>query len=190
MEFRLWQHRLMLLAVCGIMSLAAVPAWAEDCAVVTDAGPSIDKFLDEAQAAQAAGAGTMPINDVLFGVTGISAEDQQRLDKRDLVEMTRRDVAGGDYESRGPKRVTIEGIFAGRDTLFRIPKLVMGKYTLSDTGAILVYDPEHPVEVGESVVGIHFFKSVHRTVIARDRLEFFFAGNESAEPDRCYVVKR
>lgn len=187
MNMRPWHICLLLLALGGVAPTAQA---ADDCLIVTDARPSIDKFLAEARAAQAAGAGTMPINDVLFGVTAIGAGDQRALAKRDPVRLTKTATDGGDYESSGPKRITVEGIFAGRDTLFRIPKLVLGKYTLSDAGATLVYDTEHPVEVGESVVGIRFFKSVHRTVITPDKLEFFFAGNDSDAPDRCYHVTR
>ena len=137
-------------------------------------------FLDQAVAAQAAGAGVMPITDVLFGVTEISPEDQQDLARRPPVELTRRTANGGDYVSRGPGRITVEGVFAERDTLFR----------LTEEGATLHYDPAHTVDVGESMLGINFFMSVNRTEISKDKLAFFFEDNDGDEPDRCYLVVR
>ena len=172
-------------------ALVAIPAQAEeDCVAVPGIATEIDSFLDRAVAAQAAGKGAMPITDVLFGVTEISAEDQQELARRAPVELTRRTATGGDYVSRGPDRITVEGVFAERDTLFRLPELIIGRYRLTGEGATLLYDPAHTVDVGESLLGINFFMSVNRTEITRDRLTFFFEDNVSNEPDRCYLVIR
>nr|WP_298682415.1 hypothetical protein [uncultured Dongia sp.] len=186
------QHRGLALAgavALGVVTLGPSPSLANDCRAVQGVGASIDKFLATTRAAQAAGQGTMPVNDVLFGVTEIDAEDQQALAERALVQLSKRDDTTGAYESRGPETITVEGVFADRDTLFRIPELVLGQYTLSAEGAELVYDPEHPAEVGESALGIHFFKAIHRTVITPDRLAFFFEGNDDGEPDRCYDLR-
>ena len=160
----------------------------DDCIAVAGIGPSIGKFLDEVGAAQLAGQGTLPIGDVLFGVTEIDAVDRKALAKRDLVEVTKRDTGGGDYESRGPKRITVEGIFAERDTIFRIPKLVLGRYVLSEEGVTLIYDPAHTIQVGESVLGVKFFRTMNHTVITKAKLSFFFDANDGDIPDRCYQV--
>ncbi len=37
-------------------------------------GPQIAKFLHQVAAAQKAGQGTLPLRDVLFGITGIDAD--------------------------------------------------------------------------------------------------------------------
>ncbi len=179
-------------AVIALMVvLGAPPARAEDdCVAVLGIGPEIDRFLDQAVAAQAAGAGVMPITDVLFGVTEISPEDQQDLARRPPVELTRRTANGGDYVSRGPGRITVEGVFAERDTLFRLPELIVGRYRLTEEGATLHYDPAHTVDVGESMLGINFFMSVNHTEISKDKLAFFFEDNDGDEPDRCYLVVR
>ncbi len=171
--------------------LLASPAVAEsDCMGVNGIRPQIGSFLAQAEQAQAAGEGTMPIQAVLFGVTAIDAEDQGELDARPKVALVRRTANGGDYESRGPKRITVEGIFAERETLFRLPPLILGRYRLEEGGASLTYDPKHAVEVGERVLGIPFYMQVHRMEIKPDELAFYFAGNDDAnEPDRCYKVQ-
>ena len=159
-----------------------------DCEAAPGVRPEIESFLTRATAAQVAGTGTMPIDAVLFGVTGIDAEDRGELDARAQVELTRRTATGGDYVNQGPARITVEGIFAARDTLFRLPKLVLGRYRLESGGATLTYDPAHTVEVGERVLGIPIFMAVHRMSVTPRRLAFFFAGNDSDDPDRCYTV--
>jgi hypothetical protein len=102
--------------------------------------------------------------------------------------LKRRTADGGDYTNRGPERITVEGIFAERETLFRLPKLILGRYRLDGQGATLAYDPEHTVEVGERVLGIPFFMEMGRMLVTREELAFFFAGNDGPEPDRCYRV--
>lgn len=189
MKSRAWKSLLLafLLATwSGMLSRAARAG--DDCIAVADIESSIEKFLDEVDSAQAAGQGALPFGDVLFGITEIDANDQQAIGERAPVQMTKRDPNGGDYESRGPKRITVEGVFAKRDTLFRIPKLVLGRYALSDQGVTLIYDPAHTIEVGERVLGIRFFKTVNHTVITRTKLSYFFDSNDGDDPDRCYQV--
>jgi hypothetical protein len=174
--------------VVALAPLAALPARAAtDCKPVPGIGPEIAKFLDEVAAAQAAGQGELPLMDVLFGVTGIDAHDRKALDRRDPIEVTRRDAGGGDYANRGPKTITIEGIFAAQETFFRIPPRVQGKYTIgADGGVTLHYDPDYTVELGERHVGLRFFAPIHHTVITRDGLAFFLDQNAGPDPDRCY----
>lgn len=173
--------------ILAVLPLAAMPARAAtECKPVRGIGPEIAKFLDQVAAAQAAGQGQLPLMDVLFGVTGIDAKDQKALDRREAVEVTRRDAGGGEYANQGPKKITVEGIFAGKDTYFRIPKQVRGRYTIgNDGGVTLTYDPEHTVELGERHVVV-FFAPIHHTVITRDGLAFFLDQNTGPDPDRCY----
>jgi hypothetical protein len=131
----------------------------------------------------------MPIREVLFGVTSIDAEDSTALDAREQVQLTRRTANGGDYGNRGPAKITVEGVFAGRETLFRLPKIIEGRYRLDETGATLTYDPAHAVDVGERIIGIPIFLSVHRMVVTRQKLSFFFGGNDGDTPDRCYLIQ-
>jgi hypothetical protein len=177
------------LAVIIAVSRGAPFAYAAtECVAVSNARASVDKFLGEVTTAHAAGQGTLPINDVLIGVTHISASHQQDLTAREFVQLTTRDANGGDYVNRGPKRITVEGIVADNDTLFRLPELIMGRYVLGPDSVTLLYDPKHTIEVGMSVLGIHFFKAMNRTIFTQKRLSFFFVGNDSDEPDRCYDV--
>lgn len=162
----------------------------EDCVAVVGIGASIDRFLGEVGAAQMAGEGQMPIEDVLFGVTEVSVADQQDLAEREAVQLTKDNAGGGTYVSRGPRRITVEGVFAGRDTVFRIPKLVTGRYAISDQGVTLIYDRAHTVEVGERVLGIKFFRDMNHTIVTEAGLSFFFDSNTGDEADRCYVVVR
>jgi hypothetical protein len=170
-----------------ILPIATPPAQATTCRPVAGIGREIAKFLDEVAAAQAAGRGTLPLMDALFGVTDISADDQKALDRRKLVELTPRDATGGDYTNQGPEKVTIDGIFAEQVTYFRMPPLVKGRYTIgADGGVTLFYDPKHTVELGEPHIGMRFFKATHHTVITRDGVAFFLDKNTGPDPDRCY----
>jgi hypothetical protein len=179
------------IAAAALLAAIALPGPAraeEDCAAVPGIVGEVDSFLAQARAAQDAGSGTMPVDAVLFGVTEIDGEDRQELDSRERVELKRRTATGGEYSNRGPGRITVEGIFAERETLFRLPELILGRYRLEAGGATLTYDPEHTVEVGERVLGIPFFMEVGRMSVTREELAFFFAGNDGDEPDRCYRI--
>jgi hypothetical protein len=181
---------LVLLASLPPLLAVAGTALAEsDCVAVPGILREVETFLAHSANAQAAGSGAMPIREVLFGVTDIDAEDNGELDAREQVQMTRRTASGGDYTNSGPKKVTIEGIFAGRETLFRLPKRIEGSYRLDSTGATLTYDPDFAVDVGERIIGIPLFMSVHRMTVSREKLAFYFAGNDGTDPDRCYLVQ-
>jgi hypothetical protein len=120
-------------------------------------------------------------------VTGIDAEDQQALDRRTPVAVIRRDAGGGDYANEGPEEITVEGIFAQKQTFFRLPRAVRGRYTIAtDGGVTLTYDPARTVELGERHVGMLFFKGIHHTEITRDGIAFFLDENTGPDPDRCY----
>lgn len=180
------------LAICALLCAALLPDLAaaeEDCEAVTGVQSSIEQFLEKAHRNQDMGQGTLTLNDVLVGVTEIDAEDQAALAARPLVTMTKSDATHGAYETRGAERISIEGMFAGQETLFRIPKLAKGTYELTEDGATLTYDPNRTVEVGISVIGLHLYKEVHRQVITRQRLAFYFAGNDGSDADRCYIVQ-
>lgn len=173
-----------------LLSLGALPAQAAtDCVPAPGVLGEVETFLNDSAAAQAAGQGIMPVREVLFGVTGIDDEDQKKLDGREPVKLVRRTADGGDYSNAGPKKVTIEGVFAGRETIFRLPKRIEGHYRLDANGATLTYDPEFAVDVGERFIGIPLFMSVGRMVVTRQQLSFFFAGNDGDDPDRCYLVQ-
>ncbi|MDQ7250770.1 hypothetical protein [Dongia sedimenti] len=187
MKFRFGTVLRFALVLASLPLFAAPARAATDCKDVPGIGPEIAKFLDEVAAAQAAGQGQLPLMDVLFGVTGIDAHDQKALDRRAPIEVTRRDAGGGDYANKGPKTITIEGIFAARETFFRIPPQVQGKYTIDAAGGVtLHYDPDYTVELGERHVGLRFFAPIHHTVITRDGLAFFLDQNAGPDPDRCY----
>ena len=191
MKSRAWKSLMLalLLPAWGGMLTPAAQA-DDDCIAVADIGPSIEKFLGEVHAAQATGQGALPFGDVLFGITGIDAHDQQSIANRAAVQVTKRDANGGDYESQGPKRITVEGVFAGRNTIFRVPQLVLGRYALSAGGVTLIYDPAHTFQVGESILGVRFFKTMNHTVITPTKLSYFFDANDGDIPDRCYLVVR
>jgi hypothetical protein len=182
---------LLAIALLLCSTIAAPVRAATDCVDVPGIGAEIAKFLDEVSVAQAAGQGTLPLMDVLFGVTAIDDGDQKALDKREPVQVTKTDDEGGTYSNRGPKHITVEGIFAAEGTLFRIPKLVTGRYVLARKGATLDgvtlnYDSAHTVELGTRIMGIRFFKPIHHTVITRAGLAFFLDTNAGPDPDRCY----
>jgi len=169
---------------------AAPPAEAKTaCMTVPGIGPEIAKFLDEVAAAQAKGQGTLPLMDVLFGITEIDAEDQQEIDGRPTVHLMPRGTDGGDFATDGPEAITVQGVFANKETYFRMPRKVRGRYVIGpDGGVTLIYDPKHAVELGEPHMGMAFFARTNHTVIKRDSLAFFLDDNTGPDPDRCYHV--
>jgi hypothetical protein len=179
---------LTLTLILTLLPLTALPAGAETvCRPVRGIGPEIAKFLDEVAVAQAAGQGTLPLRDALFGVTDINAEGEKALDGRAVVHLTPRDATGGDYTNEGPEQVTIDGVFAEQITYFRMPRLVKGRYTIGANGSVtLLYDPKHTVDLGEPHIGMRFFKPTHHTVITREGVAFFLEKNAGPNPDRCY----
>jgi hypothetical protein len=173
--------------ILALLPLAMPAHAATECRPVPGIGQEIAKFLDEVAVAQAAGQGSLPLRDALFGVTDIGPEDQQALDRRKLVELTPHGASGGDFVNRGPEKITIEGVFAEQETYFRMPSLVAGRYTIGGDGSVtLLYDPKHAVDLGEPHVGLRFFKATHHTVITRDGVAFFLDENTGPDPDRCY----
>src|SRR5262249_18368818 len=182
---------LALLAVVAAMRAAAPAQAATECQDVPGIGPEIAKFFDEVTAAQQAGQGTLPLMDVMFGMTAISADDQQALARRQAVQVVKNAESGGDYSNRGPEKITVAGIFAASPTFLRLPKKVVGRYALTHdggtlNGVTLNYDPAHTVELGIVVMGMRFFKPIHHTVITRDGIAFFLDTNAGPDPDRCY----
>jgi hypothetical protein len=171
-----------------LLPFAALPARAEtECNTVAGIGPEIAKFLDEVAAVQAAGQGSLPLMDVLFGITEIDAEDQKEIDGRPTVHLTPRGTGGGDFATDGPEEITVEGVFANKVTYFRMPPQVRGRYTIDPGGGVtLIYDPKHAVELGEPHMGMAFFARTNHTVITPDGIAFFLDDNAGPDPDRCY----
>jgi hypothetical protein len=174
---------------------AAPPALAAtECKPVAGIGPEIAKFLDQVAAAQKAGKGTLPLMDVLFGITEIDAEDQKEIDGRPTVYLTPRGSDGGDFATDGPEEITVQGVFANLETYFRMPPKVRGRYVIDTPDGVnigsvtLIYDPKHAVELGEPHMGMAFFARTNHTVISRNGLAFFLDDNAGPNPDRCYHV--
>jgi hypothetical protein len=194
MSFR--QHRVPLLAlILTLLPLTAPPALAAaECKPVAGIGPEIAKFLDQVAAAQKAGQGTLPLMDVLFGITAINAEDQKEIDARPTVHLMPEGAGGGEFATDGPEEITVQGVFANLETYFRMPPKVRGRYTIDAPdgvnirGVTLIYDPKHAVELGEPHMGMKFFARTNHTVISRDGLAFFLDDNAGPDPDRCYHV--
>jgi hypothetical protein len=158
----------------------------DGCLQAPGINASIDKFIDDVQAVQQVGQGELPVTDALFGVTDINAADQQALATREQIKLTRGQPTDGTFVNRGPKRITVNGIFATRPTFFQIPKLVSGHYVSTPDSLTLIYDQGHAVKVGETFLGMKFSKLVNHTVITRSRLSYFFESNSGDTPDRCY----
>lgn len=184
------RQRILPLVILTLLLPAALPAQAEtECKPVPGIGPEIAKFLNEVAVAQKAGQGTLPLMDVLFGITEINAEDQKKIDGRPTVYLTPRGTGGGDFATDGPEEITVQGVFANLETYFRMPPKVRGRYVIGpDGGVTLIYDPKHAVKLGEPHMGMKFFARTNHTVITRDSLAFFLDDNTGPDPDRCYHV--
>jgi hypothetical protein len=175
-----------LLVAIGLVLPASRALADAGCLPAPGINASIDKFIDDVQAVQQSGQGSLPVQDALFGVSDINANDQQALANREQIKLTRQEPARGSFTNRGPKRITVNGIFATRPTFFQIPKLVTGHYISTKDSLTLVYDDGHAVKVGEKFLGMSFSKIVNHTVITRTKLSYFFESNSGDTPDRCY----
>src|SRR5260221_3569875 len=82
------------------------------CKPVTGMTASIDKFIDEVQALQTAGQGTLPITDALFGFDNIAPAAQRDLGARMPILVKRQDEQAGVFVNQGPKQISIAGSFA------------------------------------------------------------------------------
>ena len=63
-----------------------------------------------------------------------------------------------------------------------------GTATEASVQAISI-ETEIQCRVGERIIGIPIFMSVYRMVVTRQQLSFYFTGNDSDDPDRCYLVQ-
>jgi hypothetical protein len=174
----------------GLLTLTAGAALADEgCKPVTGMTASIDKFIDEIQAFQtSAGQGNLPITDALFGFENIDPVDQQNLGARSPIKVMPQDSQEGVFVNQGPKQISITGNFANTTTFFDIPELVTGSYISTPDSLTLIYDPQHAVKVGETVLGMKFSKTINHTVITRTQLAYYFDANNGGEPDRCYTL--
>ena len=69
---------------------------------------AIDKLLGEIDAVQAAGEGRAALRRCAVRHHRDRYPDRQAIANREPVQVTKRGAATGDYESRGPKRITVE----------------------------------------------------------------------------------
>lgn len=157
------------------------------CKNVTGIAGGIENFLRRVGNAQGAGSGSLTLNEVLIGVSGIPPEDQRALAARGPVRLTKRRDTGGDFENSGPQDIQFQGVFAATATFFNVPRTVKGAYRWSPQEATFFYDPAHAIELGERILGIPMFRRLDHSVVSPNQLSFYFSGNAGGEADRCYI---
>ena len=188
------KHRHKLAGICAVLLAVACPLQASHanttCKSVPGIADAIEAFLQRVADAQAIGAGSLTVKDVLIGVTEIAPVDELALAARDRVQLTRHGASDGEFSNSGPRPIEFSGIFAATTMFFRIPSLVKGNYFWSRQEVTFRYDPQHTIELGENFLGVAFFRAIDHSVVSHDRLSFYFKSNTGGDPDRCYVIAR
>ena len=178
------------LAILFAASLVTTPAAADpDCRKAGDIAPGLQKLIREFQSADHSGVAALSVEDFLVGVTQIAPPDRADLDRRGSVKVAKTGPSEGSVNNDGQKQLQFEGIFASRQTFFRVPQHIQSRFHLAADKLTLSYDSEHALQLGEAIpfVGIPVFLTVNHVVVTRDRLYFFWGSNSGDDPDRCYV---
>ena len=160
-----------------------------DCRAAGPIGGGLRKLIREFAAATPGQVKAAPVQDFLVGVSGISADAEHALLARGPSRISAKGAAEGDLASDGPQQLQFEGIFAGRQTFFRVPQTIRAQYHVSQGTLTIAYKAGNAIQLGEAVplVKIPVFRSINHVVVAPDRLLFFWGDNADGEPDRCYV---
>lgn len=178
------------LAIFVAALLVNTPAAADpDCRKAGDIAPGLQKLIREFQSADHNGTAALAVEDFLVGVTKIPPPDRADLDRRGSVKVAKTGPSEGSVNNDGQAQLQFEGIFASRQTFFRVPQHIQSRFHLAADKLTLYYDAAHALQLGEALpfVGIPVFLTVNHVVITPDRLYFFWGSNSGDDPDRCYV---
>jgi hypothetical protein len=180
---------LLALLALGLFYATARAEADPDCRAAGNIAPGLQKLVDEFHDAGRTGNANLSVRDFLAGVTEIPAADRAALDRRGSVKVASASPDSGSFSSDGQTQLQFEGIFARRQTFFRVPLHIHARYVTKAGGVTLYYDPSAAIELGEAIplVGIPIFRTINHVSITRDRLLFFWDSNASDDADRCYV---
>jgi hypothetical protein len=183
-----WTTRWFATASC--LAVLTLPTAADpDCRSAGNIAPGLQKLIHEFQDAERTGAAALSVEDFLVGVTDIAAQDRADLDRRGAVKVAKTGPSEGSVANDGQKQLQFEGLFAGRQTFFRVPQHIQSRFHTAPDKLTLYYEPSHALQLGEALplIGIPVFLTVNHVVITPNRLFFFWGSNSSDQPDRCYI---
>ena len=178
-------------ALALLVSFAPGSADAETaCRPAGNISPGLLKLLHEFQAADRTGGTVLPVQDFIVGVSDIAAADQAALAHRGLVTATKTGANEGSVRNDGQALIEFQGIFARRQTFFRVPQHIRAHYRAAANEVTLYYESGGALQLGEALplIGIPVYRTVHHVVISPDKLLFYWGDGSSEEPDRCYVT--
>lgn len=183
-----WMMRCIVTAL-GLLVLTRPAAADPDCRPAGDITPGLQKLIHEFQDAERTGSGALSVEDFLVGVTDIAPQDRADLDRRGAVKVAKTGPSEGSVANDGQKQLQFEGIFASRQTFFRVPQHIQSRFHTAPDKLTLYYEASHALQLGEALplIGIPVFLTVNHVVITPNRLYFFWGSNSSDEPDRCYI---
>lgn len=177
------------LAVAALL-LSGWTALAEpDCRPAGPISPGLAKLIGEFSRATPKHNAQAPVEDFLVGVSGISPPARAALARRHPTRILAARAGEGDLANDGAAPLQFDGIFAARQTLFKIPEHVRAHYRADQGKLTLAYAEGAAIELGENVplVQIPVYHRINHVVIMPEKLLFYWDDNSDGEADRCYV---
>jgi hypothetical protein len=172
------------------LALSASTALAEPaCRPAGPISPGLAKLIGEFSRAIPRHDAQAPVEDFLVGVSEISPAAKAALARRHPTRVVAVRAGEGDLVNEGAAPLQFDGIFAGRQTLFKIPQRVRAHYRATPGRLTLAYAEGAAIELGETVplVGISIYHRINHVVVMPEKLLFYWDNNSDGEADRCYV---
>ncbi len=160
-----------------------------DCVAAGPISPGLEKLVRDFQTADRAGRDALSVQDFLVGVTNIPASDEAALNRRGPVEAAKTGAGTGSIANNGRIQLEFQGIFARKQTFFKVPPNIKARYVTSADKVTLYYDSAGAIQVGEAVplIDVPFYRTINHVIVSGDKLLFFWGSNTGPEADRCYV---
>lgn len=172
-------------------SLLSLPAHADpDCRPAGPISQGLQKLIKEFHASDKAGHGALSVQDFLVGVSDIPSKDENALDRRGPVKVAGSGIGSGSIDNDGQAPLEFAGIFAGKQTYFRVPEHIRARYVSAGDALMLYYEAGQALQVGEALplVNLPVYRTVNHVRVTGDKLLFFWGDNKGQDPDRCYVA--
>ena len=185
------------IGVCCVLAIGAaallfsVPAHADpECRPAGPISSGLQKLIKEFRTSDKAGRGALSVQDFLVGVSEIPSSDESALDRRGTVKVAGSGTGSGSIANDGLAPLEFAGIFAGRQTYFRVPEHIRARYVSSGDALMLYYEAGQAIQVGEALplLNVPVYRTINHVRVTGDKLLFFWGDNTSADPDRCYVA--
>ncbi|HEY4112675.1 MAG TPA: hypothetical protein VGM17_01325 [Rhizomicrobium sp.] len=188
-SFRVGRLRPICIGAAAVILSASAALAEPECRPAGPISAGLAKLIVEFSRAMPRRDAQAPVEDFLVGVSGISPSAKAALARRHPTQIVAARAGEGDLTNEGAAPLQFDGIFAGRQTLFKIPQRVRAHYRVDAGKLTIAYAYGAAIELGERVplVGIPVYHRINHLVVAPDRLLFYWDSNADGEADRCYV---